>query len=128
MEAMIALDTHVIVWLHAGDLSIFPEAAKQRLASEPAIASPMAALELQYLHEIGRVRYPASEILADLSDEIGLELCDRPYLQTLKASLALEWTRDPFDRLIAAHALANDFDLITKDAFLLQHCEKAFWD
>ncbi len=88
----------------------------------------MVALELQYLYEIGRIRYPAGAILSDLSDEIGLALCDRPYLPTMKASLDLDWTRDPFDRLIVAHALANDFDLVTKDASLLQRCAKAFWD
>ena len=124
---MITLDTHVVVWLHAGETDLFPHSARRRLDNEPAVVCPLVALELEYLHEIDRITYPADTILADLSEEIGLAICHQPFAPTLRESLKLKWTRDPFDRLIAAHAIAQGYELLTKDAHLLTNCEKAFW-
>ena len=39
----------------------------------------------------------------------------------------MKWTRDPFDRMIAAHAITHDHDLLTKDESILAHCKNAFW-
>lgn len=125
---MIALDTHVVVWLHAGETGLFPEAARLRLDSEPAIVCPLVVLELEYLYEIERITYPADTIMADLSAEIGLGICGQSFAPTLRESLKVKWTRDPFDRMIAAHAIAQDYDLLTKDGHILTHCEKAFWN
>jgi len=38
-----------------------------------------------------------------------------------------EWTRDPFDRLIVAHAAANDARLLTKDEKIRRHYKRAVW-
>jgi PIN domain nuclease of toxin-antitoxin system len=127
MGPVIALDTHVVVWLHAGELSLFPEIALKRIDEEPSIICPLAALELEYLYEIERIRYPADTILADLATDIGLEICPRPFAPTLRASLKQKWTRDPFDRIIAAHAEAHQLDLLTKDRTVLENCSRAFW-
>jgi len=124
---MIALDTHVVVWLHAGETDLLPELGCRRLNNEPGVVCPLVALELEYLYEIERITYPADTILADLREEIGLAICQQPFASTLRASLKVKWTRDPFDRIIAAHAIAHGYDLLTKDAHLLAHCEKAFW-
>lgn len=124
---MIALDTHAVVWLHAGETGLFPETARKRLDEEASVLCPLVALELEYLYEIERIALPADTILADLATEIGLELCSRPFATTLRVSLKQKWTRDPFDRIIAAHAVANNLDLLTKDRSILDHCERAFW-
>lgn len=40
---------------------------------------------------------------------------------------ALSFTRDPFDRLIAGHALASGVELLTVDETLLKHVPCARW-
>lgn len=125
---MIALDTHVVVWLHAGETSLLPKLARQRLNEEDALICPLVALELEYLYEIDRITFPADTILADLEAEIGLKVCSRPFAPTLRESLKQKWTRDPFDRMISAHAVANAFDLLTKDEAIRDNCERAFWE
>lgn len=125
---MIALDTHVVVWLHAGETQLFPKVALARLDAEPSVLCPLVALELEYLYEIERIAFPADTILADLAADIGLEVCFRPFAPTLRESLKQKWTRDPFDRMIAAHAIANNLDLLTKDGSILNNCKQAFWE
>jgi PIN domain nuclease of toxin-antitoxin system len=39
----------------------------------------------------------------------------------------LGWTRDPFDRLIAAQALVANATLVTKDTLMSKHCPAALW-
>ncbi len=124
---MIALDTHVAVWLHAGETDLLPKTARTRLDQEPSIVCPLVALELEYLFEIERIGYPADTLLSDLSEDIGLSICSQPFTATLREALKVKWTRDPFDRMIAAHALAHDLDLLTKDEVMLKHCPQAFW-
>lgn len=34
----------------------------------------------------------------------------------------LSWTRDAIDRMIVAHAMADDLPLVTKDAGILERC------
>jgi PIN domain nuclease of toxin-antitoxin system len=55
---MIYLDTHVVVWLYAGDAAVFSPGAKQAINSSPLSVSPVVRLELTYLYEIGRLRTP----------------------------------------------------------------------
>jgi PIN domain nuclease of toxin-antitoxin system len=46
---------------------------------------------------------------------------DEALLTLLQRSLELSWTRDPFDRLIAAHSLARRLALSTTDEIMLQN-------
>ena len=39
----------------------------------------------------------------------------------------LGWPRDPFDRLIVAHALASRATLLTADETILGNCAQARW-
>ncbi|MFA7343259.1 MAG: PIN domain-containing protein [Terrimicrobiaceae bacterium] len=127
METLIALDTHVVAWLHAGETERFPAGVYRRLDAGELVVCPVVLLELEYLHEIGRLSVNADRIFADLAVEIGLGLCPYPFAGVIRESLKQAWTRDPFDRLIAAHALAAGHDLATKDENILAHCPSAFW-
>ena len=40
---------------------------------------------------------------------------------------SLDWTRDPFDRLIVGQARASRLGLITKDRQIRRHFDGAFW-
>jgi PIN domain nuclease of toxin-antitoxin system len=48
-------------------------------------------------------------------------LDDPPAAGWFAKAMELPWTHDPFDRLLAAHALVRGWRLATGDALLVQH-------
>ncbi len=124
---MIYLDTHIVVWLYAGKIEKLSEPAKELINDHEVFISPAVRLELQYLFEIQRVTDEANEIVFDLSDRIGLKLCDKSFNTIVSNALDLSWTRDPFDRIIVANATVNRNILVTKDQNILKNYEKAMW-
>jgi PIN domain nuclease of toxin-antitoxin system len=95
--------------------------------SESSRICPIVELELTYLYEIGRVSEPASAPLSALGRSIGLQLSDASFEQVARAAVDLTWTRDPFDRLIAAHAIAAGAPLLTADKSILENLPLATW-
>jgi len=85
-------------------------------------------LELTFLHEVGKVTEPAAAPLAALSRTIGLRVADTTLASIMRAAIEIPWTRDPFDRLIAAHAIVADVPLLTADRTILEHLPQATWD
>jgi len=120
------LDTHVVLWLYEGALDRLAPAL-ERLENQQVVVSPMVVLELQYLHEIGGSRVPAAAIIESLSETVGLSIAPSRWEQVVQVALSLSWTRDPFDRLIAAHALSMGATLITADERIRSHCPGAVW-
>lgn len=92
------------------------------------MVSPIVELELTYLFEIGRVTEPASAPLAALHERIGLRVLDSSLADLVAAANDLSWTRDPFDRLIAAHAIVASAPLVTADQTMRKHLALALWD
>ncbi|HWL59958.1 MAG TPA: PIN domain-containing protein [Microbacteriaceae bacterium] len=109
------LDTHVVVWLAAGEVHRIPAATRARLAVEPLRVSPMVKLELAYLREIGRIAASPDEILAELGRSIGLATDGTAFIDVVASAMHLDFTRDAFDRLILAQAITVDALLVTKD-------------
>jgi len=93
---------------------------------EPRI-SPIVELELTYLYEVRRVSEPAVAPLSALRQSIGLAVADSSMAALVDAAVALTWTRDPFDRLIAAHAIVAGAPLITADRTILENLPQAVW-
>jgi PIN domain nuclease of toxin-antitoxin system len=83
---------------------------------------------LTYLHEIGRVSEPASAPLSTLRRELGLQVTDVSLADVIQAANSLSWTRDPFDRLISAHAIVANAPLVTADETIREHLPLAIWD
>jgi len=123
------LDTNVVVWLAQGDLNrISPAALKSIEKSERLLVSPMVALELAYLHEVGRIVLTSQDILLKLNAELGVEICDASFPALINIATNEKWTRDPFDRIIVSHAKANGLSpLISSDAAIQKHYVKAVW-
>jgi PIN domain nuclease of toxin-antitoxin system len=118
---MIFLDTHVAVWLYT-DKSLVPPSLLDVIDSQEVALCPMAALEIEYLHEIGRIASSSRTILGFLGEKIGLKVEDRRL-----AARDIKWTRDPFDRIIVSQAQVLRVSLMTKDSTILQHCRCAIW-
>lgn len=121
------LDTHVVVWLYTGEVEQFSAVAAQRLELAELLISPMVELELTYLYEIGRLTVTGAVIVADLRERLGLAHSTQPLASVVAAGTPLDWTRDPFDRLIVGDALAANSKLLTRDTVILEHCELAEW-
>ena len=124
---MIYLDTHVVVLLYSGEIVRLSEPAKELINDHEIIMSPIVRLELHYLFEIGRITDNANEIVLDLSDRIGLKICDKSFNTIVSNAFDFSWTRDPFDRIIVSNASVNNNILVTKDQNILENYEKAVW-
>ncbi len=122
------LDTHVIVWLYAGDRSRIPSRAAAALDHAHLVYSPVSGLEITYLYEIGRVTVSSQTILDYLRDRIGLTPDDTPFLVVAREAERLSWTRDPFDRMITAAAAVHGHPLVTADEAIRSHYEGAVWE
>ncbi len=119
------LDTHVVLWMAAGDTRRLKPVA-DRLRRSTLLVSPIVLVELELLHEIGRIRAPVSDVWEVLLEHGVAEAIGDIRAVGQQARL-LGWTRDPFDRLIVAHALAAGAILITADETLRAHCTQAHW-
>ena len=124
---MIYLDTHVVVWLYAGDTNKLTKSGIDLINDNNLLVSPIVQLELQYLLEIKRITQPADTILKDLAKTIGLKTCNKPFNDVIKQSINQNWTRDPFDRIIVAQASINKTKLLTKDKTILKNYTSACW-
>jgi PIN domain nuclease of toxin-antitoxin system len=124
---MVFLDTNAIIWLYQGELEKFSDDVKVRLESEDLFISPLVKLELQYLYEVKRIREKAGKIVSALYETIGLQMHNVPLNVLIERCLAENWTRDPFDRMITAHARLEDGYLVTRDETIRAHYEKAIW-
>jgi PIN domain nuclease of toxin-antitoxin system len=67
-------------------------------------------------------------MLSALRQEIGLEVADASVADLVQAAVDLSWTRDPFDRLIAAHAIVAGARLLTADRMILDNLPQATWN
>jgi len=121
------LDTHVALWLYAGETARISKRAAAVINKEALLASPVVLLELQYLREIGRLTATPHAVEAELKRRVGLTVQNRSLEAVAEQALDLEWTRDAFDRLIVAQAALDGAALITTDRIIRQHYPKAVW-
>jgi PIN domain nuclease of toxin-antitoxin system len=124
---MIQLDTHVLVRLYLGQTGELGPSARQAIEEHAVEVSPAAILELELLHEIGRLRPTASKVIAALEDDLGLRVSGLPFRKVMEHALKENWGRDPFDRLIVANAKASGAILVTKDEKIRRNYSDAIW-
>jgi PIN domain nuclease of toxin-antitoxin system len=99
---VVLLDTSAIIWLHQRHRRSRPLA---RLVGSLYL-SPASLLELHFLIEAGRIRLRAGTQIGDVADDDRWLLDDPPSAEWFSRALDVRWTRDPFDRLLVAHARA----------------------
>lgn len=124
---MIYLDTHVVVWLYAGESERFSKKGVELIEENDLLISPAVLLELQFLKEIKRITSDPMLVIQTLEETIGLQMCRLDFSKVVIGALSQSWTRDPFDRLIAAQASVRSELLLTKDRMIRRHCATACW-
>ena len=111
---VILLDTNAVIWLHRGH----PRGRALRKAATSLYASPASLLEIAFLIEAGKLQLRSGSAVSDLLGDTRWLLDDPPSGAWFTRAAEVGWTRDPFDRLIVAHALLRGWRLATGDAAL----------
>jgi PIN domain nuclease of toxin-antitoxin system len=124
---VIYLDTHVLMYLFDGEANRLGPAARRAIERDDLVASAAVVLELEFLHEVGRLKPTASKLMSTLATEVGLRVCDLPFRTIVEQALAEGWARDPFDRLIVANAKAAGAALVTRDERIRGHYSRTVW-
>jgi PIN domain nuclease of toxin-antitoxin system len=128
MASVIHLDTHAVIWLAAGEIGRMPSFVESLIQQRGCAVSPIVRLELDYLHEIGRLKVSGGDVIDDLRVKIGLGMDAASFEDVVVEAAKLSWTRDPFDRLICATARVATAPLLTKDVTILANEPTAFWE
>jgi PIN domain nuclease of toxin-antitoxin system len=113
------LDTHFVIWIATGAerLAEFSWIDRYR----PWGVSPVTLLEIQFLAEIGRIKVQNPEFSDVLAADSRFVIDEVPMVPLIRRAMELTWTRDPFDRLIAAHSSFRRLPLCTTDRVLRSH-------
>lgn len=117
--ALILMDTNALLWLERGH----PRSKPLARWSRRLYVSPASLLELQFLGEVGRVRLRPGG-LDELAADPRWLLDDPPAAAWFRRAHDQSWTRDPFDRLLTAHALVRGWRLATGDTAILEQLDR----
>jgi PIN domain nuclease of toxin-antitoxin system len=123
----VCLDTHAVVWIVGGQSEKIGAEARSLIEQSELLISPAVTLELQFLYEIGRVRLTAVEALKVVQRGMQLRVADDPFERVVEAALGESWTRDPFDRLIVAHARMLGVPLLSRDRRIAAAFDQTLW-
>lgn len=109
---MLLLDTNIVYrWLMGLDL---PESLVSRVEKEGAHVSLLSPWEMLIKQQIGKLELPTLDVAGDIEAQ-GFTLLPlkAAHLKSLGELPLIH--RDPFDRLLAAQAKAEDLILVTRD-------------
>jgi PIN domain nuclease of toxin-antitoxin system len=114
----ILLDTHFLLWSVLGlpRMDEFPWLERYR----PWGVSPVSFLEIQFLSEVGRLEVDHEAFIHAVGSDPRFLVDEVALLALVTHALPLAWTRDPFDRLLAAHSAARRTPLCTLDRLMRQ--------
>lgn len=127
VSPQVHLDAQVLVWLYVEPQRSWPAPVRLLLNEGCLRHAPMVRLELRYLFEIGRIKVAPEVLLSELSAKLDLAESDLPYGHVVDAAERIDWTRDPFDRLIVAQAMAAGAALVTADHLIRDRFPDAVW-
>lgn len=124
-KSIVFLDTHIVLWLFEAKIEKLSQRAQLLIETNQLLISPMVELELKFLKEIKKIHHTPDTILRNLSSTIGLEIAYTNFHQVIQHSINMNWTRDPFDRIITAETSVYETHLITHEKTILAHYPKA---
>lgn len=112
----VLIDTHFIIWItqQSQRLTAYPWLDNYR----PWGVSPISLLEIQCLSEIGRLEVDNPAFGDRLGADARFIIDEAPLLALVRQAYSIDWTRDPFDRLLAAHSQLRRVPLCTTDRLI----------
>jgi PIN domain nuclease of toxin-antitoxin system len=114
----VLLDTHTLIWAKISPEKLSRQAAE--IMAEPlnvVFVSAVSALEIATkvrLHKLPALERLERDFL-EIMEQSGYTLLPIDAANALRASRFTAPHRDPFDRMLAAQALANDMPILSKD-------------
>ena len=121
------LDTHVIIWLYIRDQKPFSQKALNLIDTYDIFIPSISILEMQFLYEIKKLYVNPIDIITELRETISLLTIHTDSADLIQNALPLNWTRDPFDRLIVAETIYHGATLLTKDEVIRKNFNNAVW-
>lgn len=118
------LDTHTLLWWHAGTLPARVVAHVQR--ADEVRVSAATAWEIAIKTALGKLEM--EDRVADIASSYGfVEEPIRFEHAELVASLPPHHA-DPFDRMLVAQATIEGLTIVTKDALVRQYAVRTLWE
>ena len=124
---MIQIDTHMVIWLAERRVSALSSTALRLAQREDLEISPMVLMELETLYEARKLKNEPDRLVGVVKRDFGLSVSKTGFADVIGAARSFAWTRDPFDRLIVANAMADGARLVTADATILANFAGAVW-
>ena len=125
------LDTCAVVWLFDEHERI-PHGLADQLAetSNELLVSQASYIELAIKHSIGKLHWPQppSEILTELVSKYQIEELQLDVEVIFKVENLPLHHRDPFDRLLVAHAVVMGLTVVSPDPLLRKYDVPILWD
>ena len=113
------LDTHVVLWLLAGEDRRFGPAALVALRDQLATVSAATVWEIAIKRRLGKLRAPTG--LVETVAAAGLQLLSVTALHAEQVAELPDLHRDPFDRLLVSQARLEGLTLVTADAIVRRY-------
>lgn len=121
------IDTHILVWIGEGNPRL-RKAVRDRLFDPDEVLCISAVTAFEYADLMQRGRIPQGAALEQLQDLLQLVILDFPAdLWPIAATLP-PIHRDPIDRMMIAHALVLDLELVSADRTIGQYPIRICWD
>ncbi len=126
----VLLDTHTVIWASLDPVSLSRSAATI-IANEENTILVSAVTAWEIATKVRRGKMPEAEhlerVFLEKMKEAGYELLGIVVEDGLRAGRLIGTHRDPFDRMLAAQALARDIPVLSNDKHLDQFGVRRIW-
>ncbi len=126
----VLLDTCTLIWATLTPASL-SQKARATIADETNVILVSAASAWEIATKVRLGKFPNAERLErdylDIMDAAGYTLLDIDTASALRAGRLNAPHRDPFDRMLAAQALALDIPILSPDPLLDQFAVRRIW-
>jgi len=125
----ILLDTHTLIWFLNGDNKL---SNKVKISIEDPnnfkVVSVASIWEISIKISLDKFRFPKGfNSFLQLVDESGFEILPITFEHTIVLSTLEFIHRDPFDRMLVAQCIADEFVIATKDDNIKKYSIKTIW-
>jgi PIN domain nuclease of toxin-antitoxin system len=124
----VLLDTHTFLWWCEDSPELSPTACKT-IVSGDCFVSMVSFWEIAIKLSLGKLRLPVAidRYLPEQMSLNGFETLDITFRQTMGTAAMPFHHRDPFDRLLAAQALEEKLDIVSRDGVFDSYGLKRVW-